>query len=69
MCLNVYLLFFPHFTIIPKDIIYIPENETQITYLLQYGWYYIALATILFHFQHSRAFGYQDTSVFECVSV
>ena len=46
MCLNVYLLIFLHFTPIPKDFINIHENETQITYLLQNGWYNIALATI-----------------------
>ena len=54
MCLNVYLLIFLHFTPIPKDFINIHENETQITYLLQYN---IALATIWFHFQHIGAFG------------
>ena len=37
---------FLHFTPIPKDFINIHENETQITYLLQYGWYNIALAII-----------------------
>ena len=64
-----YTSYFLHFTPIPKDFIYIHENETQITYLLRYGWYNIALATIWFNFQHFGAFGCQDTSVYEGVSV